>query len=680
MKNTSIIILIVMLMLPSVSEAARTYVFGAGEKPVNTRLKIVRKNNENKMDFRLTLDSSNPTTFNDGWRWVYRKKVMQLLKDKDDSIKARVLREELGLNSESKEDIIKEGLDLVSALKIKGESSKAEVLSALIYFFSDEKDPAGLESKLRLHRNTGYEQAGEFILGSYYEAKGFYPEASGHYSRLSKGEDKRFVTAAAKFMRARHYFFDSKLKEAKELFKASWEAGFSDSAMWLANTCLIKGEFDYAAELYGKNTKPNDDIDAITLLSMGDLFNLKGEFDKARLAFGNLKARYPKDNLLDAFFSLKIGDTFLREGKIAEAENAYTKVKVRFSGEPWAMASLSIADLYAAAQEPESLKKSIRTYKEIAEGGYIGSEITYFSLITTYIKTGNFEEALARMKSFAALYPTSPMRADLPRIQGTLVYKWMDALYNGGDFYGVIKLNAEYGAVIPFGKKAETYLKAGTAAYSLGLFSEAAGNLDNAIKSGGEKVVQEATITLSKVYLSQNDPEAAERLLSAFTSRYPKNPHNAEAGRMFFETAFMKGDYKKVVDSKVIADDPEFTIKKAIAFSKLGRHKESIPHYEKAAAMFNAQGDTARLSDAYIGEADADFAIGRYSEAIDAYRKALSFDGGKIDRSWPLYRIAQSYSKLNKEDEKEKTLEELKALNTEIGNWSAPIFKDAASL
>ncbi|MBI2413255.1 MAG: hypothetical protein HYV24_08610 [Deltaproteobacteria bacterium] len=677
MRFAIISALMFVLLLPGYALGARSFVIEAGQP--KSIFKIIRK--KDSTGLRLPSDESSPVAFNDGWRWVYRKKIMSMLKDREDTLVDRVMARELGIDSVSKGEIVKEALNRVNELKLKGAAGKAGLLSSILYFYDTEADPSALEETLRDIKDKDYTRIGEFLLADHNERKGFHPEASGYYSKLSKGPADSFITTAARFRKARLYFFDGKFAEAKTLFKSLMEAGNRDSALWLANTCLVKGESDYSIKLYKENRGLIDGADLITQMSVADMYALNKEYESARAAYTALKMRFPKDELIEAFFALKIGDTYLLEEKFEEAESLYMKTKARYNGEAWAMSSLAIADLYNMSADQETLEKALRLYGIVAGGRYLGSEITYFRLISTGIKTGRFDETVEHLKKFPQMYPTSPLRIDLPRLYGALVYRWIDTLYKEGDYQGVLNKHYEYGVNVPFGKKGDTYLKVGRSAFGLGLYSEAAGILDNAIKVGGETVIQESSISLGRVYIAQSDPASVERLIRAFLTKYPKTRFKEDADKLLFEAAFLKGDYSSVAASKAVLDTPALLLKKASALGHTGRHREAVEFYAKAAGLLSDSGDPKLLPGAYAGLADSLFSLARYKEAVEAYKWALAQEGlNDQDRSWALYRMAQGYGKLRMDGEKEAVLKELGGINNEVGGWSGPVFKEPASL
>lgn len=621
------------------------------------------------------------TAFNEGWRWAYRKKIImgQLRKDIDDSaIINRVFAGELGLTGTDKDILVKEAGGLVESLMSKGEVKKAGALKDIIPLFENENEVKDIEKLL--NQDGGLERLARFLIGSYYEKRGFYPEAAGYYSMAAAGKGTGLTASAALHMRARLLFFEGKNDKAKELFQNAADSGFADSAPWLAGISLIKGEFDRAWQIYrGLKDRPAATIDPVTRMGMGDMDAVRKNFEGAREIFDGLRSRYSKNENLNVFFALKTADVWLLEGKRDEALNIYSRLKEKIrSGEGGAMATLSLADAFAAADDPGSWTKAERLYQEIAEGQYLGAENAHLSLIPVLMKTGRHEAALSWIEKFPARFPVSPLRADLQPLKGQAVSRWIDRLYNENDAYGVVKVFAKYSQSIPFGKRAEAYLKAGKSYAAVGLLPDAVNSLDNAVKLGRDSHAEEAMITLVKVYLSQGDAVSSERLMNIFRARYPRSAYLSEADSILVKTAFMKGDYRRAAQPASSADGPSVLMLKAFSFSKLNMHREAGALYSSAAKGFSEKGDERGMYYAYAGMADSEFMMEKYESAAAGYKNAIESirEVKGQDRSWALYRLAQSYSRLKKAPEKQEAVKELKGYNDEIGVWAASIFKE----
>lgn len=657
--------------------------------PVNTEQATEAKKEAEQAQGDINL-STGPVSagrlaaFNDGWRWVYRKKAVELLKaalyENDLSIR-EALRDTLGLSSSEKDIVMKEAGSLVNALRSGAQASKSETLRGILVFYGAGKGADELESVLRANPASGYDRLGYFMLGDYFERKGFLPEASAYFTLAAEGKENT-LRPEALYRKGRLFFFRDRYADAKEVFRQAYESGHTDSGVWLANTCLIKGELDLARQYYRKSVKDADGLDPVTRLSIGDMALITGDFAEARFTFGGLRARYPKNEFLTVFLTLKEADSYLIEGNTAEALRTYSRTKERLKGEPWSMAALSLADGLLAGPENEGVSKAAKIYEAVSNGGFLGSQNAHLRLVNSEMRLGRFSEAIADIEKFLKKYPTSPLRNDFNRLSSQVYYNWIGSLYASGDHFGVVKVYSGFPVSIPFGKKTETSIKVSRSYIAVGLSTEAVKVLDSVIKLGNGPAVEEAMVELAEIYLTQKDTDAAERLINAFRAQYPGSAFSVRADELYSRIAFKKGEFGSALKYAGAKGDARALIMKAESLDKLNRLKEALPLYERAARSFKGSGDNVRAKGAFIKIADANFSLGNYELSIESYRKAIELMGesDKQDRSWALYRLAQGYSRLDRKDQEELALKELKGLESELGSWSVPIFRDAKSL
>lgn len=624
--------------------------------------------------------------FYNNWRWVYRKKTVELLKkhiDETGALKDLAFKTELGLPGSTRDELVSDAGILVASLKSGREPLKAKALEGIIAFYNGRKTPQELEPLLRSAQDASFVGLGYFLLGMHFDSIGFHPEAQGYYSRIISGENGGFLKGAALFQKARIYYVSGRFFKAKEVFEASRNSGYEVAGLWLANTLLARGEVDNARKIYDELApKHKEHLDQITLLSMAEAEELKGRQGEARNIFYSLGSEFSKkDDYLAAYFTVKASDTFIDEGLKDQAIKGYLSIKDRDKKEPWAIASLSIADVLAKDTDA-GRDKAFAVYESVASGSYTGSEHAYLKMISLSIDERRFEGAAASIKSFQKRFPTSALQQELYALEGRLSYSWIDELYKSGDYYGVVKVGYAHGANIPFGKKGDVFLEKGKAFTALNLSAEAAANLDSAIRIGRDPVAEEAMLMLGKVYIMQRDIDGAQRLFQAFKARFPKSVYMDEVRKLLLNAAFAKGDFAGVVGMDAPKEDPDVLIAKADAFMMLKRNNEASAMYKSAVKAIKDPQDR-RLGRAYLKIADIDFDMKRFSDAVEGYRLALKHMGDEkgADKSWALYRIAQGYTILAGEAEPEQRDLAIKALGEadgELGGWATHIFSDAA--
>ncbi|OGP15081.1 MAG: hypothetical protein A2052_05270 [Deltaproteobacteria bacterium GWA2_54_12] len=630
----------------------------------------------------LEQDASKVMAFNDSWRWVYRKKVIDTLRAGlygDGS--AEAFRASLGIEAKDAKSVAAQAAIVAIRLKSEGREGDSVLLNEIMLFNSSKGHPSGFEHSLRTASNPALKGLGYFLLAERFEKNGFFPEASGYYTLADKAAPSGSLKSLVLFRKARLLFFDHKYSEAKDSFKKALDAGYVDARGWLASTCVIKGELDLAWDNFRALRKGASELDPITALGLADMHLVRGNFQEARYAFGSLRARYPEEGLIGTYLILREGDTHFLEGKRNEAVDLYSKTKEKLKGEPWAISSLSLADAYFVIATREEMEKAEKMYEAVANGGFEGSPITHMRLVAARMALGRHREGYEVIKRFHAAYPTSSLRQDMFRVSSALFYGWINYLLVKEDHLGAVKLYTDTPLSVPFGKKAEVSFKIGKSCKTIGLLSEAAKHLNIAIKIGDGAVAEEAMILLAGIYLDQNDTGSAERLMKAFGTRFPRTKRTAEIEQLHARMAFINKDYKMSANLSNAGSDPALLAMKADSLARTGKSKEATINFESAARTFSEKGEKDAASVAWLRSADARFASGDYSGAAEAYRKGMdSGTGKKEDRSWALYRLAQCYSRTGMKDKETEALKELKALGGEYSQWSEKIYEKAKSL
>ncbi len=614
----------------------------------------------------LEPDAKRLIAFNDSWRWLYRKKAIDILKQELYMAPLTSPFRIVPGVALTGADSIAKGLQGASAAQ--KEPQNAVVLRAIADFYSEKMQHTELETVVRANQSD-YTSLALFIIGDHFERKGFYPEAAGYFTRASAGQENA-LRPDALFRRGRLLYFEEKFADARDWFKRSLDAGYKDAGVWLANTAIIKGEMELAWPMYKEHVRDIEELDPISRLSVADTYLTRGAWQESRYAYASIRARYPKQEFLETFLTLKEGDALLAGGKLEDAATLYGRTKEKLKGEEWAISTLSLADAWFSSGKAEDLLKAEKLYESVARGG-----------AAARIRLGKFEEAYKDVTGFATKYPVSTVRQDIDKLSSVLLYEWLDSLYRKGDHVAALKLFLETPLSIPFGKKADIYLKLGTSSMEAGLSSEAVSMLDSAAKMGAPQVAEEAMLLLVRVYLSQRDTGAAERQLRAFRTRFPKSAKKAELAEIEARIAFEKGEHAEVVRYSGPAD-PELMVMKAESVYKSGSLRQAAALFEKAALALNAKGYVRAAARAYTRYADASFDINDFDRAAKGYRLSVGLmeANDKEERSWALYRMAQCFSRLGRDAEKKAALKELKETGGELSPWSERIFKEAAGL
>lgn len=615
----------------------------------------------------LSEDVNYTTLFNDGWRWEYRKKAVRRLKAElaPASAEPRVVASELGLSASTPEEVITGARSLAKTTEDPG---RRAVLRAAVDFYAGAAGPDELTRALRDSKDKDLKRLGYYLLGSYYEKKNFVPEAMGYYSRATGESAEGAAALESLFRKGVSSFFRNRFDEAAEILERSMDEGHPLAPRWLANVMVLKGRPAYALRLYSgvRRVEPTD-VDSVTLMSLADAYAAKEEFNKAREVLTHLASRRHGEELLESIFILKKGDTYLAEGKTTEAVEVYLETRKGTVHEGWAVSSLALADVLAAHDSTSSLKQAEAIYGSITSREYLSTEYALINLAKVQANLGKFGLAMANLEKFNQRYPVSALRGDVRDLAGEFTFRWMARMYEEENYYGVAKLGSSYALHIPFGKKADGFLMTGKAYVELGLYPDAVGSLKVAAKVGRGKVGEEATVLLAEIYLEQRDPVAALRLLDHYHENYPKATYADRAKGALAKASFMEGDFERVAALPTFADEADLVFAKAWSLARLGRHKEALGLYSRAAELFADQGRALLAAEALVSRADSDYALGRLTKAVEGYDRALELSKEPALKEWALYRKARAYYRLGRTGDMDKALEGLKQTGGTIG-------------
>ncbi|HHL40571.1 MAG TPA: tetratricopeptide repeat protein [Deltaproteobacteria bacterium] len=615
--------------------------------------------------------------FDSGWRWVYRKRVVGMLRDEILETRAAMFDafyEELGVTASDMDGLVKEVVSHVDRLKATGEPDRAKLLNAILYLLYSGKDPDELARTLRDHGADEYAALGYFVLGGYYEELGFEPEALGYYARAA-GSGKSAVATGAVFRRGLILYFMGRYGDARAEFERAAEGGHPGARQWLANTLLIGHDFERAWRIYSSSTAG----DPVTLMSMAEMNMVAGRYAQAAASWGDLARIHGREPLLGAFFTVRRADSLVLDGKLEEAGRIYEELagRLKEGGEGLEAARLALADLYISSGDDLKKRDAEEIYRDVAYSGGSGAEAAFLSLIDILIDRGEYGEAFDMAGEMVQRRPSDLLAKRAVELKGRIVGRWIRRLYEEGDYIGVAKLNLRYGRYVPFGEKAGTFMAVASSLVKIGLDADAVDVLKQAVKLGDDAVAGEATLMLGRIYLRQRDAAAVIKLLRDYDKLFKEEARRREAEEMLFKAAFLSGDYEEAAAYAVPRGRPDLSMLKAYALSRLGRYGEAERLYMKAAGLFSEEGDAGAAGRAYTGAADMRFASGRYEEAVALYEKAAAVGGEGADLEWIKYRIAASYEAMERKEDRDAVLGELMGGDDDLYRaWAQVVMKE----
>jgi tetratricopeptide (TPR) repeat protein len=370
-----------------------------------------------------------------------------------------------------------------------------------------------------------------------------------------------------------------------------------------------------------------------------------------------------------------------------DAIGSYKVVRENLKGEGRAMASLAMAEILVKSDDHQGYREALRYYRTVADGNFIGAEEAYLRSALLQMKLGNDGFAIALIDKMERLFPMGELRHAASRLRGNITIQWLDKRAIMGDDHGLAKIFLTYKDYIPYGKKSGAYIQAGRAFIRLGFTTDAVKVLNSLVKMGKGKHLEEAMVLLAKGYLAQEDIESADRLAMFFKATFPDSKFKKEFVKLRGEIDFKKGEYDKIVSTRAVKrradwNNSEEMMVVATSFFRLGKFADSEKRYRRAAELLAEREQNIELAGACMGVAESSFMQGKYAESIKFYRcaselsKAGDKEGTSIDRSWAIYRLAQSNFKIGKKIEATEALKNLKQIDAKMAEWGKYLFAE----
>ncbi|MFQ5427388.1 MAG: tetratricopeptide repeat protein [Thermodesulfobacteriota bacterium] len=609
--------------------------------------------------------------FNRGWRWIYRKMAVKIMKDSYYVNFPDPWLDKLGeyLPMESGLDL-KPGMDAESYLKtltLRGETPRARTLQHIILLIRKKVAIADVELDLISTPENEFTPLAHFLIASAYEREGLYPESIAYYGMAYETKSAKKLKAMAALGKGRVLFVSGKVGESEKWFKKARGEGSVEAVGWHANSLLLKEDFNAA---WSKYANLDNIRDPIVLMGFGDIKMIRGDYEGASLIFKGLESRFRDKAFLQSFFALREADSLLVLGAKEEALKTYNNLKKTGAGEGLYMAGLALADYFS--YEGNNLLKARDLYREVAMGRRAASAEALLRLAEVLEKLAQYGEAMKVLDELFIEYPRATGIDKARFLRSKVAYKWIADLYASKKWHDVAIVNYRHGNWISFGKRAENFLRVGEALLRVGLTPDAVMALGKAEKIGRVDIRRKASFLLISLYLEQRDFSSAERLLEDMRSDSPAVESSSLWKDYYMEAQYLKGNYREVIRLGKNRKEGNFLLMRAKAYKELGMWQEALRLYSLAMKKYEKKDDKTGLIEARTGYADSLFLSGGFAGAIAAYEEAASAAekvSGPHDM-WARYRLSLSYARTGRDEEALTIVKELKKRDNLYGQWA----------
>ncbi len=583
---------------------------------------------------KITTGKDRGVEFNDGWRWIYRKKVH----------KRAALSE-----------------DMVVELKsLAGGIVDEKGLEGLEAALAGTGNAEGLGELRKRYSGTTTAALVRFVQAYIYERKGFYPEAIAHYRMAVEevvAEENDTLLREALFREGLARFLQAKFSDSIGPLKRAYGMGHSKAGGYLASVYLIRGEAGRAWRIFSKLQRTGH---SLTIMGIADLSMGAGRYRHARLLYRKLFNKYSESEEIGAFFMLRMADAYRAEGNMAQARRLYTRIKDGFKDEAMVMGMLGLAELSSIEGGTESLAMARSLYRAVISHDYLATEYAYTALAELEARLGSYQRAILYLEEMTQRYPTGEHRYRAYELRGYIVHKWIESLFRKKDYHMIARIYRIYEREIPFGLKAHTYLAAGRAFMELSLYREAIEALKNAVKMSRQDISQEALVLIGFSYMKLDELSRAQRVIEGFLESYPDSRLKDRALRVLAMVYHARGEDKGL--ASMTSRDPDVLLLKASSLYRLRRYSEAESILDEVAVVISKNGGKEeRLAHIYITLGDIAFTEGSYKRGIERYMKAkgLSKWLSQEDIAWIDLRLADGYKRLGYYEAMQSFAEEL---------------------
>ena len=497
-------------------------------------------------------------------------------------------------------------------------------------------------------RNQAYKEVAHFFFeqGNYAKALQWFDKVDESY--MSKSDQDKF-----NFQKGYSYFNAKNKKEATAYFnKVVNSPEYGSQAKYYLGFMAYEGDDYKEATKYFDEVSGEEKYKEKLSYYQADMNFKLGNFQKA-IDLG--QQAMPKSNALEKSELNKIiGESYFNLKQYGKA----IPFLEQYAGKKGKWSNTDFYQLGYAYYEQKEYDKAISQFNKIIEGKDFVAQNAYYHLGLAYLNTGKKQEALNAFKN------ASEMDFNL-QIKEDAALNYAKLSYEIGNQYQTVP-----GILLDFLKKypnnssrsevekllVDSYISSKNYKEALILLEK---NKTPENKSAYQKVLFYRGVEL---YNESNYTEALKMFTSAVKEQ--KNPEfTARATFWKAESEYVTDDFRNALLSYKqfagLAGAKTTDEYKNINYN-IGYTYFKLKEYDQAANSFQAQIDNSkqdkvRLNDSYLRLGDSRFVTSKYSQAMEAYDKAMDAKG--VDADYAQFQKAISYGFMSKNDKK---IDELK--------------------
>ncbi|SDB48041.1 Tetratricopeptide repeat-containing protein [Flavobacteriaceae bacterium MAR_2010_188] len=497
-------------------------------------------------------------------------------------------------------------------------------------------------------RNTAF-----LDTGNYYYENSKFPQARKWYDKVDQNSMARSERDKFNFQYGYTLYKSGSEADAKKyLERVSNSQEYGSQAKYYIGYMAYEGDDYEQANEYFEQVSEDDKYKEKLSYYQADLNFKLGKFEKAiELA----KEQLPKSDATEVSQLNKIiGESYFNLEKYEEAI-PYLK---QYKGTRGKWNNTDYYQLGYAYYKQNDFEKAISEFNKIVEGSNSVAQNAYYHLGESYTKLDKKQEALNAFRN------ASQMDFDL-KIQEDAWLNYAKISYEiGNPYQSVPQVLTGYLQKYPNTKEKEeieillidSYITSKNYSEAIQLLE---GKNSPEYKAAYQKVAFYRGLELYNEGNYQNAKKMFVKSLDSkidplFTSR--ATFWNAETDYNLNEYANALSGFKKFQQTSSASSTPEYKnleYNLAYTYFKLKEYQSSTENFKKFISKNGA--DQLRLNDAYLRLGDGYFVSSDYSDAINAYEKAISLN--EIPTDYPTFQKAMSQGYLGRTSNKINELE-----------------------
>lgn len=475
-----------------------------------------------------------------------------------------------------------------------------------------------------------------------------YPKALQWFDRVDESYMSKRDLDKFNFQKGYSYFNSKKKKEATTyLNKVVNSPEYGSQAKYYLGFMAYEGDDYKEATKYFDEVSGEEKYKEKLSYYQADMNFKLGNFQKA-IDLG--QKAMPKSNEIEKSELNKIiGESYFNL-KMYDKAIPYL---VQYKGKKGKWNNTDFYQLGYAYYQQKDYENAISQFNKIIEGKDFVAQNAYYHLGQSYLNTDKKQQALNAFKNAAEMDFDKAIQEDASLNYAKLSYEI------GNSYQNVPVVLLDFLKKYPNNSSKSEVEKLLIDSYiSSKNYSEALTLLEKNRSPENRLAYQKVLFYRGLELYNDNNYQDAYKMFVKSLNEQKSPEFTARATFWKGETEYLNDDFKNALISyKQFAGlvaakaTPEFkNVNYNIAYTYF-----KLKEYDNAANSFQAQidnskEDASRLHDSYLRLADCRFVTSKYSSAIEAYTKVMSFKG--VDADYAYYQKAICYGFMNKNDKK----------------------------